>query len=118
MNFENYSGLKLNLGKNNSYTNWKMQWKRYNITKLHYVKSRSSMDPLKLWGYGFLKMKMKLNNLNIDDRLKKMETMINIWTSRHLSIKGKITIIRTLILPQIQFLFSSISISAEILKRI
>ncbi len=47
-----------------------------------------------------------------------METMINIWTPRYLSLKGKITIIRTLILPQIQFLFSSIQISTTIMKRI
>ena len=47
-----------------------------------------------------------------------MNTIINIWRSRSLSIKGKITIIKTLIIPQIHFLFSMIFIPENILKKI
>ena len=74
--------------------------------------------PFKALGIWFSENENEIETLNIENRIKKMETMMNIWTGRHLSLKGKITIIRTLILPQIQFLFSSIAISAEILKKI
>ena len=47
-----------------------------------------------------------------------MQTIINIWKSRTLSLKGKITIIRSLILPQIQFLFNMIYIPPKILEQI
>ena len=44
--------------------------------------------------------------------------IINIWKSRSLSLRGKVTIIRSLILPQIQFLFSMVYIPHNILKEI
>ena len=47
-----------------------------------------------------------------------MNTIINIWKSRSLSLKGKITIIKTLILPQINLIFSMIHIPDQILKKI
>ena len=47
-----------------------------------------------------------------------MNTLMNIWKSRKLSIKGKITILRTLILPPVQFIFLMIVIPDTILKRL
>ena len=56
--------------------------------------------------------------LNIDKRVKKMNTIINIWRSRNLSLKGKITIIKTLIVLQINFLFLMIYIPDNILQKL
>ena len=47
-----------------------------------------------------------------------MENLLNVWKSRNLSLKGKITILKTLILPQIQFLFSMLYIPEIILEKI
>ena len=49
-----------------------------------------------------------------------MQKLVNIWTSRALSLKGKITIIiiRSLIIPQIQFLFSMVFVPHEMLQQI
>ena len=47
-----------------------------------------------------------------------MQNLINIWNLRSLSLRGKIMIIRALILPQIQFLFSMIETPEHILKTI
>ena len=47
-----------------------------------------------------------------------MNTITNIWRSRHLSLKGKITIIKTLIVPQIHFLFAMICIPENSLQNI
>ena len=57
-------------------------------------------------------------NLNIEEHLKSMHTLINIWKGRKLSLKGQITTLRTLILLQIQFLFSMILIPNIILKQL
>ena len=46
----------------------------------------------------------KITCLNFEERLKNMETTINIWNSRNLSLKGKTIIINTLIVSQVQFL--------------
>ena len=117
INFETYSGLKLNLGKTILIPIGKCNG--IDIKLPSYLgKITVKHGPFKALGIWFSENESEIESLNIDDRLKKMETMINIWTSRHLSLKGKITIIRTLILPQIQFLFSSIAISPEILKKI
>ena len=47
-----------------------------------------------------------------------MNTITNIWRPRCLSLKGKITIIKTLIIPQIHFLFAMIYIPENILQKI
>ena len=56
--------------------------------------------------------------LNLEDRIKNMETTINIWKGRCLSLKGEITIIKTIIVPQVQFFFRMISIEDITIKRI
>ena len=52
------------------------------------------------------------------ERLKKLSTILKIWKSRSLSLKGKITILKTLAIPQIQFLFNMIYIPENIIKKI
>ena len=47
-----------------------------------------------------------------------MNKIINILRSRNLSLKGKITIIKTLIVPQINFLFSVIFIPDHIPQKL
>ena len=55
--------------------------------------------------------------LHINNRIKNIQTIINIWRSRILSLKGKITIIKTLIIPQVQFLFSIIFIPDNTIEK-
>ena len=47
-----------------------------------------------------------------------METTIDIWKGRNLSLKGKTIIIKTLIVPQDQFLFSMIYLDETILEKL
>ena len=54
------------------------------------------MDRLRLWGCGFLDIQNEINKLNFEHRIKSMETILYIWKSRCLILKGKITIIKTL----------------------
>ena len=76
------------------------------------------MDLLRLWGVWFAGTQSEIMHLNLEDRIQNMETTINIWKGRCLSLKGKITIIKTIIVPQVQFLFSMIHIEDITIKRI
>ena len=46
----------------------------------------------------------KAINLNFAERIKNIQKLTNIWSARHFSLKGKIMILKTLILTQVQFL--------------
>ena len=49
-------------------------------------------------------------DLNYKVKLKQIEGTLNCWRSRNLTIMGKICVIKTLLLPQLLFLFSVLSI--------
>ena len=51
-----------------------------------------------------------LFDLNYKIRLKQIEQTINCWRMRNLSLIGKICVIKTLVLPQLLYLFSVLSI--------
>ena len=77
------------------------------------------MDPLKLWGvWWYSYSQEEILKLNLDERIKKLNTILNIWRSRNLSLKRKLTIIKTLAIPQIQLLFNMIFIPDKIIKQI
>ena len=59
-----------------------------------------------------------LLELNLKERLKKLSTILNIWKSRSLSLKGKITILITLVISQLHFFFNMICIPENIIKKI
>ena len=116
-NFETFSGLKLNLSKTEIIPLGKMSntiplippdLKQVKVTQL----------PFKALGTWFSTNETEILTLNTKERLKKMNTTLNIWISRNLSLLGKITIIKSLILPQISFMFALIYIPKSILEQI
>ena len=115
--FEKCSGLKLNLNKTEIIPIGCKKGKNI-ILPIHLRKINVKHGPFKALGVWFSLNSQENLDLNLTDRLKSMNTLMNIWKSRKLSIKGKITILRTLILPQVQFLFSMIAIPDTILKRL
>ena len=56
--------------------------------------------------------------LNYTDRLKIVEKLLYMWSSRNLSWKGKITILKSLVIPKFLHLFSSIYTPVDILDKI
>ena len=56
--------------------------------------------------------------LNFEPKINAMKTVINIWSARKLSLKGKVLIIKTLLLPQINYLLASIYTPNNILVEI
>ena len=115
--FKHCSGLKLNLNKTEIIPLGKSKNAKIILPK-HLEQIKVKHGPFKALGVWFASNQAEITRLNLDDRLKKMETTINIWKGRCLSLKGKITIIKTTIVPQIQFLFSMIYIEETIIKSI
>ena len=85
-------------------------------TNIQGIKIRTG--PFKALGVWFSNNENEVIDLNFCERIKKIQQLINIWTSRSLSLKGKITVIRSLILPQIQFLFAMIYVPDYILQKL
>ena len=111
------SGLKLNMDKTEIIPLGKLKGKI--ITLPHAInRIKINNGPFKALGIWYSHMENEVYNLNLTDRLNNMNKLINIWKARNLSLRGKVTIIRSLILPQIQFLFSMIYIPDKILKDI
>ena len=72
------------------------------LTK-HLKNVKINFKPFKTLGVWFSYNARETISLNFQDKLGTMEKLMNIWTSQNLSLKGKILIIKTLILPQITY---------------
>ncbi len=53
-------------------------------------------------------------NLNFKLRIAKVTNLVNMWKQRNLSLKGKITIINTLVLATLIYLSSTIDSPAKV----
>ena len=109
------SGLKLNLQKTEIIPIGKAQNKNI-ILPDHLKLIKVNNGPFKALGVWFSDNQEKVTELNLEERIKNLSTVLNIWKSRNLSLKGKITIIKTLAIPQIQFLFNMIYIPDNVEK--
>ena len=115
--FTPISGLRLNLEKTeiipigfNLPKNIKLP---NELNKLKYNKG-----PFKTLGIWFSFDPQKCKLLNFEEKIKKIEQLVNIWSTRNLSLKGKVTILKSLIVSQFSFLFSTIYTPVEILLKI
>ena len=115
--FGECSGLKLNLQKTEIIPIGNVQNKKINLPS-HLNTIKVKHGPFKALGVWYSYNQEEVIKLNLDDRIKKLSTILNIWRSRNLSLKGKITIIKTLAIPQLQFLFNMIYIPDYIIKQI
>ena len=76
------------------------------------------MGPFKVLRIWFSNNLNDVIDLNYSPRIEKVKTLLQIWLGRHLSLKGKITILRTLIIPQISFLFAVLFAPFCILEKV
>ena len=113
--FSLVSGLKVNLEKSEiipigltstTDSNWGYDILKYN------------KGPFKTLGIWFSYDKDESIKVNYQERLNKMKVLTNIWSTRNLSLKGKVTIIKSLILSQVSFLFSVLFTPDQILNEI
>ena len=94
--FQTCSGLKLNKSKTKIFylgnTNHKPSFNDIEIT-----------NNFKALGIYFSKDIEKITEINLDERYKKFKNILNMWRQRDLSLKGKITILKSLAIPQLTY---------------
>ncbi len=56
---------------------------------------------------------VSINKYNFDPRIQIMTDTLDIWLSRNLSLNGKVTILKSLALPKIQYPASCLSITTD-----
>ena len=84
----------------------------------HFKNAEINFKPFKTLGVWFCYNAQETTSLNFQNKLDTMEKLMNIWTSRNLSLKGKILITKTLILPQITYLLSVCYCPVHILQKV
>ena len=62
------------------------------------------MEPIKALGVFFTYDKKLLHLKNFSEKIYDIKKLINIWSSRGLSIYGKVTLIKSLIIPKIVYI--------------
>ena len=55
---------------------------------------------------------------NVNERLRDIKKLANIWSSRGLSIYGKVTVIKSLILPKLIYISSLLPTPNNIIKEL
>jgi len=75
-------------------------------------------DPIKVLGIWVCKDTQQMIDKNVSERLLKLRNLLNMWKSRDLTIKGKITILRSHALPLIIYLASMLFIPDDIIQEI
>ena len=117
--FQICSGLKLNIEKTEMIPLGTLR-NKLNKTQLplSLMNIQIKEGPFKALGVWFSNNEKEITDLNYTERLCSMQKLINIWTARNLSLRGRIMIIKALILPQIQFLFAMIYTPDNIIKKI
>ena len=115
--FSKFSGLQLNLDKTEIIpigVNTKKHHKK--PLSLSEIKIRTGC--FKTLGVWFSKSVKEMVRLNFEERVEDMRKILCIWNVRNLSLKGRITIIKSLVLPKVTFLLSLIYVPKEVLDRI
>ena len=111
--FYRYAGLKLNKAKTKAiiiYNDGSLLQKNLGISW--------SKPPFKTLGTYFSTNFEEAKLLNIKDRFEKIKGIITTWKGRALTLKGKITIIKSLIVPHILTLISCLSPSEKLIADI
>ena len=95
------SGLKINLEKSNIILLGKQVGNVKSVGGINCMQ-----EPFKILGVWFSRNKGEMDKLNFTPRLEKMQNVLSIWRQRDLTLKGKITIIKSLGISQILYVMN------------
>ena len=102
--FKTVSGLEVNASKTEAM--WLGQWKNRRDTPFNIS---WPVDPNCALGVFFSYDANKAAKLNLDEKLRSMEKILNIWKNRKLTLIGRINIVKTLALSKLIFNSSNLS---------
>ena len=101
--FQVYSGLKINLDKTQAIWLGKLKKRSYGICK----DLNLNWDvKFKLLGINFSVNLDEINDLNYRIKIAEIQKLFNLYKRFHLSIVGKITVIKTMAIPKLVYLFT------------
>ena len=95
--FYRYAGLKLNMKKTEAF----IVYNNGTIAVNNDLGISWINKPFKALGIWFALNQEEMLSLNIGDKIDRIKTILNMWQGRALSLMGKITILKSLVLPQI-----------------
>ena len=72
----------------------------------------------KALGIHFYKNSDEMVKTNLDERYKRLKNILNLWSQRDLSLKGKITILKSLALPQLTYVTNVIYVPNSFIEQI
>ncbi len=113
-NFSLCSGLKLNKEKTEA-IQLGLMFVDHTQPKLDIKLVDHPIKSLGLWVGKDLTLSI---NKNLDEKMKKIKNLINMNKSRNISIKGKVTLLRSIVLPHLLYIASVLPIPTDFIKEI
>ena len=110
--FRDISGLKTNVEKTIAYRIGKIE---QNEPTLQYDLTWKKL-PIKLLGITISTNKEEIIKENFTDKLQSMELLTRIWCRRNLSLKGKLTIINSILLPKLIYPGTILEVPEDVIK--
>ena len=77
-----------------------------------------SGEPIKALGVYYSFDTKLLHEKNFIDRLDNVKKLVNVWSSRGLSVYGKVTVIKSLIIPKFVYILSLLPAPKEIVQEL
>ena len=111
--FKELSGLKVNSSKTEGF--WIGSLKNNEIKPLGI---KWPMEPIKSLGVFFTHDKKLLHLKNFSEKIDDIKKLINIWSSRGLYIYGKVTLIKSLLIPKIVYISSLLPTPEYVIKEL
>ena len=105
VDFERISGLQLNMKKTKAI--WLGKWAN---SKSNPLGMKWMHSPVKILGAHFSYDEKSNNELNFNLKLRKIQTKLDMWNTRHLTLFGRVMIIKTLGLSQIIYSASNFDV--------
>ena len=110
-NFEKCSGLKMNLSKT------KAMWIGKNKLSLETPLGLEWCTGVRTLGIDFSCDQEQVLRQNFHDRLNECQNLINLWKMRGLSVFGKVTIIKSFLIPKLLYVSSIMETPPEVIKQ-
>ena len=103
INYSKTEGMWIGSCRNNSSKPFRIKWARESIKGLavHY-----SYDPI------------LLREKNVIENLDKIKNLLNLWSCRGLSLYGKVTVIKSVVIPKFVYKCSLLPVPDEIVKEL
>ena len=110
--FKNLSSLELNTSKTEGMWIGSSKGNEETLLGINWPR-----EPIKALGVYFTYDQTLLYQKNFQDKLDKMKRLTNIWPSRGLSIYGKVTIIKSLLIPKLVYISTLLPTPEKIIKK-